>query len=115
MKLNCQHADTCLSDYWSGHHAAHIAIPVHNGMSFKAVREAIHSELNAGAIAGSDDRTRDNSGAIGDAWYKAAHAAVNRDVMPAKKGARNAFPNLEKTPDDWDGDCVMAYFIFTDA
>ncbi len=113
MKLNCQHADTCLSDYWSGHHLAHVQIPVYRGMTPKATRDALHSELNQGAIAGSDARTRDDSGAVGDAWFKAAHAAINRDVKPAKKGARRLFLDLE--PETEDGDTVYAFFVFSDA
>lgn len=114
IRLNCQHADTCLSDYWGGHHLAHVSIPVHRGMTFKAIRDALHAELRQGAIAGSDDRTRDDSGAIGDAWFAAAHAAIERDVRPAQHGATRAFMELDPTPDDFDGEEVMAYFVFSD-
>lgn len=113
IRLNCQHAATCLSDYWSGHHLAHICIPVYRGMSPAAVRAALHSELNQGAVMGSDDRTRDDSGYIGDAWFKAAHAAVNRDVKPARKGTRQLFMDLE--PETEDSESVCAYFVFTDS
>jgi hypothetical protein len=94
---------------------AHISVPVSPDTSFADLRAALHSELNQGAIMGSDERMRDDSGAIGDAWFKAAHAAINRDVKPAVKGAGRPFRNLDATPDDHDGDEVMAFFVFTDA
>jgi hypothetical protein len=31
-KFDIIHADTCLPDYWSGHHLPHVQIPVFNGM-----------------------------------------------------------------------------------
>lgn len=114
IKLTCAHVDTCLPDYWSGHHLAHISVPVYKGMSLKDLRDALHSEISQGAVCGSDDRTRDDSGEIGDAWYKAAHAAINRDVKPAKKGARKLFKDLEESNDSDYCDSVYAYFVFID-
>lgn len=112
LNLTCAHAGTCLPDYWGGHHLAHISVPVYNGMTPKALREALHAEVSQGAVGGNDERTRDDSGNIGDAWYKAAHAAINRDIKPAKKGARNLFPELDKGQDtDYS---VYAYFVFID-
>lgn len=55
MKLEIYHADTCLPGYWPGHHRAHVQIPVVPGMSGKAIREAIRSEISQGAVMGSDD------------------------------------------------------------
>lgn len=116
LKLTCAHVDTCLPDYWSGHHLAHISVPVYNGTTPKALRDALHGELNQGAVCGSDDRTCDDSGDIGDAWYKAAHAAINRDIKHKVKGKRNLFPDLEKPPKNGnrDFDDVYAYFVFID-
>ena len=44
MKLECLHADTCLPDYWGGHHLAHVQIPVYRGMTLKAIKESIRDE-----------------------------------------------------------------------
>lgn len=107
--LECCHADTCLPDYWSGHHLAHISIPVHNKMSLSDIKQALHSELNCGAIAGSDMRTRDNSGEIGDVWYYRAHAAINA----IKASSRRPFKGLEDQEEDSDYS-VYAYFVFKD-
>lgn len=27
--LECVHVDTCLPDYWGGHHLAHISVPIY--------------------------------------------------------------------------------------
>lgn len=111
--LELVHADTCLSDYWSGHHLAHVQIPVYKGMHLSEVKAALHSELNQGAVAGSDERTQDDSGDVGDKWYKKAHAAVNR-LKPAVKGKRRMFEGLEPAHDN-DGEAtVYAFFVFVE-
>ena len=107
--LECVHADTCLPDYWGGHHLAHVSIPIYGSMSLHDIKTAIHSELNEGAVAGSDERTIDGSGDIGDAWFYRAHAAVNR-IKPNQKGKRRFFTDV---PIDEDADySVYAYFVF---
>lgn len=111
--LEIVHVDTCLSCFWSGHHAAHIQIPVEKGMHFAVVKELLHDELTQGCVMGNDERTRDDSGDIGDKWYKKAHAAVNR-LKPAVKGKRRMFNDLEETTDDDNCETVYAYFVFID-
>lgn len=106
--LECCHADTCLPDYWSGHHLAHISIPVYSEMSLSDIKQALHSELNCGAIAGSDMRTRDNSGEIGDVWYYRAHAAINA----IKASSRRPFKDVESAEEE--DIYVYAYFVFRD-
>lgn len=121
MKMNCSHSDTCLPDYWSGHHLPHVQIVARNGMSFKSVRDAIRDELRQGAVMGSDDAARLLSADMvppseekrADMVTRAAYAAINRDIRPAKKGARNAFPDLEELPSDCDGEECFAFFVFT--
>lgn len=44
-KLECCHADTCLPDYWSGHHLPHVQIAVWRGMTL-----AIQCEAPCGTI-----------------------------------------------------------------
>lgn len=115
IKIDCLHADTCLPDYWSGHHLAHISVPVYHGIHMSELKALLHNELNEGAVAGSDDRTRDDSGVIGEAWYKAAHKAVDA-IRHAKKGCRKLFTELEKDADENEYcDSVYAYFVFADA
>lgn len=112
MKLECVHIDTCLSDYFGGDARPHVQIPVYKGMSFKAIKADIHSELNQGAVGGNDSVVWDDSGDDGDRWYKKAHAAVNR-MKPAVKGQRSFFNDLEEQTDD--SESVYAYFIFVEA
>lgn len=109
--LRVVNTDLCLPDYFPGDARPWVCIPVWRAMSFKDVRDAIHRELREGAIGGADDRTRDDSGPIGDAWLKAAHAAVNRDIKPAKRGARR--PYAKALGADASDEC-MAYFVFID-
>lgn len=113
IKLECNYADTCLPGYWSGHHLAHIQVPVQRETTMAELRRALHDELNQGAVMGSDERSRDDSGEVGDAWYKAAHAAINRGVKLVK-GAKRPFGNLEESSEDAD-ESVYAFFVFADA
>ena len=112
--LACQHADTCLPDYWSGHHLAHIQVPVYHDTTITQLREALHRELNEGAVMGSDRRTRDDSGEVGDRWYKAAHAAIDRDVrLKHPRTTLRPFRDLEPQTEDSEF-TVYAYFVFQD-
>ena len=118
-KLECAHADTCLPDYWSGHHLPHVQIAVWRGMTMRQVKQAIRDELRQGAVAGSTDAARLLSADMvapgeekrADQVTRAAYAAINR-LKPAKKGARRLFTDLEKTPDEFDGESVCAFFVF---
>lgn len=119
-KLTCEHVDTCLPDYWSGHHLPHVQIPVHKGMTLKAIKRDILSELAQGAVMGNNDTafllSADYVGPEREAdaikATKAAYAAVNR-IKPETKGQRRFFTDLEEGSDD---DCatVYAYFVFTE-
>lgn len=108
-KLNCHHADTCLPDYWSGHHLPHISIPVFHGMHAADVRRALHSEVSEGAIAGNFSEE-----SATEADYKRMHAAIDRDVRCAQKGRRRCFENLDKQTEDDAELSVYAYFVFTE-
>lgn len=118
MKLECAHADTCLPDYWSGHHLPHVQIPVWRGMTLADIKRSIMSELSQGAVMGSDDNARLLSADMvqpgeekqADLLTRAAYVAVNR-MRPAKKGTRRFFLDLEETDDDCS-DTVYAFFVF---
>lgn len=111
--LDCVHADTCLPDYWSGHHLAHVQIPVYKGIHLSEVKRLIRRELWDGAVMGNNPLTRDDSGEAGDKWYSKANAAVNR-IQHAQKGKRRMFESLEPAHDN-DGEAtVYAYFVFVE-
>lgn len=121
MKLECLHIDTCLPDYWRGHHLPHVQIPVWHGMSMKEIKQSILHELHHGYVMGSTDEAfllaADFILLVDDekrirALTKAAHAAVRR-MKPAKKGQRRFFTDLKK--DVWEEDEPMfAFFVFVE-
>jgi hypothetical protein len=121
IKFECCHADTCLSDYWSGHHLPHVQIPVYRGMTLKDVKSAIRSELSQGAIAGSTDNARllsadvvrQDEGKQADRVTRAAYAAVNR-MRLADKQKRKLFMDLEESTDDDCSYSVYAFFVFVE-
>ena len=115
MKVSIVHADTCLSDFWSGDARPHLQIPAYR-QSFKSVRDALRGEIRMGAVAGNDDNARLLSSDMvrtdeenrADTLTRKLYAAIRRDVRPARKGARLAFRDIE-CPED--GETVMAYFV----
>ena len=118
IKFDCVHADTCLPDYWRGHHLPHVSIPVYNGMTLKEIKALIRNEISQGAIAGNDEDTMllsysfipPEKEALADKLTRAAYAAVNR-IKPAKKRQRRFFTDLEKDTEENDYS-VYAYFVF---
>ena len=113
--LECCHVDTCLPDYWSGHHLAHVQIPVYHGMKLSDIKKDLCNEVNMGAIGGSDDRTRDDSDDF-EQWADAAILAISK-IKPAKKYQKRFFLDLEKPIEDndhYDSDSVYAFFVFTE-
>ena len=115
MKVSIAHADTCLSDYWSGHHLPHVQIPAYR-QSFASVRNAIKSEIAQGAVMGSDrdaqllshDLIAPEDEAYADKLTRKVYAAINRDVRPARRGDRLAFRDID--PSDCE-ETVWAYFV----
>jgi len=120
MKLECVHADTCLPDYWSGHHLPHVQIAVYPGMTLAEIKRDIRSELSQGAVMGSSENARLLSADMvapgeekqADRLTRAAYAAVNR-ISPAKKGQRRFFTDIEETAED-GAESVYAFFVFVE-
>jgi hypothetical protein len=116
-KILISHCDTCLPDYWGGHHLAHVQIPVYNGMKISELRRYIKNELSQGAVAGksdlafllSADYVGPDRADDAEKAFKKALAAVNR-IKQAKRGRRNLFPDLDKEIEDCDSQ-VYAFFI----
>lgn len=118
MKMNCCHADTCLPDYWRGHHLPHVMTPVtRRKMSFAEIRRLIREELRQGAVMGNgEDAELLRADYVSNEWRanmltRAAHAAVNRDVKGAKPGARYVDTGVSEFGDDCE--TVYLYFVFT--
>ena len=106
--LECIHAETCLPDYWCGHHLPHVQIEVWRGMNLKQIKQALLSELFQRAVMGVE-YDYDN-----DKWHKRAISGVNR-MKSSTKGQRRFFLDLEETLDDDEGcDSVYAFFVFVE-
>ena len=118
MKLECMHVDTCLADYWSGHHLPHVQIDVFPGMTLSQIKESIKNELSQGAVAGSnhtawllscDYFVHEKDQKAAEKAFRAAIASVNR-IKPAVKYKKRFFTELVP---DCDGVC--AFFVFDEA
>lgn len=109
VKLTCAHADTCLPDYWGGHHMPHVAMPVSRDTTFADLRSMIIDELRAGAVAGADATPEDTY--ENDEWYEAALEAVERDVQPRNPSVQYPFHDLDSGEDE-NSESVYAYFVF---
>lgn len=119
MKLECCHVDTCLPDYWSGHHLPHVAIPVYRGMTLKEIKDAIKHELRHGYVMGATetadllraDWVPPEKEKAADRATKAAYAAVNR-IKPAKPRQRKFFLDLPEETESDEDSTVYAFFVF---
>lgn len=110
-KLEFVHVDTCLPCYWGGHHKAHLQIPVYNGMSLKAIKEALLCELNEFCLGSDNIATGINEGC--EVTYKSARAAINR-IKPAIKGQKKFFTYLDEGCQEEFDDSVYAFFILNE-
>ena len=116
MKVECLHADTCLSDYWCGHHLAHVCFPVWRNMSLAEIKECLHSEVNQGAIAGNipEELACDlNEYELSEKGYREFSKAI--DSIEGKDGKTNGFFSDIEEPEDDYCESVFAYFVFMPA
>jgi hypothetical protein len=115
--MECCHADTCLSDYWGGHHLPHVQIAAWPGMTMAQIKQAIRSEISQGAIMGSTDDARllcadmvdPGEERRADMLTRRAYAAIAR-MKPARKNQRRFFMDLD--PQDDDTETAYAFFVF---
>lgn len=119
--VECCHADTCLPDYWSGHHLPHVSVPVWRGMTLKELREAIAGELRHGAVCGSTyeasllsrDVIREEEEPLAGRLTELAYRAIEQLATDkGRSGRQRLFKDLDHTTDDDYGESVYAYFVF---
>lgn len=117
MNFEIVYVNTCLPDYWSGHHKAHVCIPVWNGMTFNELKSSLHSEIAQCAVCGSDtiaemlSLSGDFSDEATSTAYQAAHDAVDAITLSESANPNHLFSNLDL---DDDGETVYAYFLIVD-
>lgn len=103
IKLVAVHAETCLCDYWGGHHLPYIQVPVVFHTNMDQLKDMLHDELNCFVMNGPEDNSP-----VADEWYEAAHKAVDEIVcskwMP--------FEHLPIVDDMGDYPEIYAYFVF---
>jgi hypothetical protein len=102
-KFECCHADTCLSDYWSGHHLPHISVPAYP-MTLDELKRLLHGEVFEGAIAGAIETHE-----MPESFFDALNVAI--DEITATKDI--LFDDIEIDADD-DFNTVYAYFVFVE-
>lgn len=109
QKLEALHADTCLPDYWGGHHLPHIVVPVHREMTLKGLKQSLIDELHEGCVCGANAPACND-----DQWFRQARMAVNNITAlhphPEEPGLTPMFEHLE--PDEDDDATIYAYFVF---
>ncbi len=111
--FTASHVDTCLPDYWRGHHLPHVQIAVFPTMKMQDIKDALISEVNQGAIGGSQDFEVTES----EEFCKALTVAINNIIPLDPDGKDSFFEDIETDPEMDDDDCydsVYAYFVFTD-
>ena len=114
FNLVCAHADTCLADYWRGHHLPHISYPVCKNMTLGELKYWLIDELKSGAIAGADFEKYQNN----EAWFESAESAINSMSVPDSNLGDDTplFTELDESTKDGMSDepWVYAYFVFID-
>jgi len=103
FKFTLSHVDTCLPDYWGGHHLPVLQIPVRPGMSLSDIKSALRSELNQGAIGGSAHWEVTES----PLFYFLARQAI--DELEGLAANDRYFTDIEEPRDD--SDSVCAFFV----
>ena len=105
MYFELSHYDTCLPDYFQGHHLPYLQIPIQKGMTLLEIKESLKNELDFGAIGGSLDYDILES----ELFHYLADQAIE-NLTPDDKKQNTFFNDL----DDYDDDCeftVYAFFI----
>lgn len=110
ISFECCHADTCLPDYWCGHHLPHVSIPVWPGMTLEEIKRDLLAEVNSSAIAGNIPDQLTHSGYdLSEQGYDMMENAIN-EITPSNPEQTGFFNDLEM---DEDGEySVYAYFVF---
>lgn len=113
--VECLHADTCLSDYWGGHHLPHVCFPVWPNMTLAEIKECLHSEVSQGAIAGNiPEELAYNTYELSEKGYREFYKAI--ESIEGNNGKIEGFFSDIEAQDCEDcedcGEYIYAYFVF---
>ena len=106
-KLTISHYDTCLPDYFSGHHLPYIQIPAYK-MTLESLKQALKQEAGEYIANLNDDD-------ISDELYNAILCAI--DDITLLDGVTTVFDNIDQDDDEFDEfdggyyPTVFAYFL----
>ncbi len=102
--LIISHYDTCLPDYFSGHHLPYIQIPAYK-MTLESLKQALKQEAGQYIANLGDD--------ISDELYAAILSAI--DDITLLDGVDTVFDNIDSDDvDEFDGEyypTLFAYFL----
>jgi hypothetical protein len=101
MYFELAHFDTCLPDYFGGHHLPHLQIPVNNTMTLEDLKRELHNELNTGCISGSQGWEVSES----ELMHFLAKQAID------KLTSKTDLPFSELEDDQDDDESVYAFFL----
>ena len=114
MKYEIVHVDTCLPDYWHGHHLMHLSIPVWHGMSLQNIKDSLISELSQNAICGyipDEWQQEGNEYELSEYGYSQARDCINA-LTPINPEQIEFFTDIEN--DETGEFPVYAYFVFVE-
>lgn len=116
MKFELCYVDTCLADYWSGHHLPTLQVPVWRGMTFKELKHMLSYDLRVGAIGGSGELAQHLGECESeDPVLLAAEQAIENMTLnnPAENpdDTQLFLELLEEDPEE-DAESVYAFFVF---
>lgn len=96
-KMVCAHVDTCLQDYWGGHHLPYVQILVWPGMTLEDIKSQLKSEVYQEAVVNYEESE-----------YEKYLQAI--EDIESNSAEDSHFNEIEETDEDEDG--VYAYFVF---
>lgn len=106
------HVDTCLPDYFRGHHKPVIAVPVWHGMTRQQLIDSLHNEINDCGLEYAIEHSYNLS--VDETNYDAIKEAINDCVLfDNHQPSEQLFLNLDENDDEENNcsDSVYAYFI----
>lgn len=114
MQVECLHVDTCLPDYWGGHHLPHVSFPVWPNMTLEEIKTQLKTEIALDAIAGNIPASMaydSHLWMISDEARREFYRAI--EALEGYNGKTEGFFSyLEEQYEDVSEPMVSAFFVF---